>query len=83
MATDIFEQLAETEVPPAPVDALDKGFNRRLNNRLLGNHLLDFALRCLPYTAWHMTRAMIAVVWYTISGKFINAKDDTLEHDEE
>ena len=74
MASDIFDELAETKVPPTPVDTLEQGFNDRLNNRLVIQHIVDFAFRCLPYTAWHMGRGMLATVFYTIAGRFLETK---------
>jgi hypothetical protein len=76
MASDIFEQLADTEVPPAPVETLEQGFNERLNNRLVVQHLVDLALRGVPFVAWHMLRGMLAVLFYTVAGKFFESKSD-------
>ena len=82
MATDIFEKLADTEVPPAPVDELQRGFSERLNHRLLVQQLLDLALRGLPFAAWHMTRGMLATLYFTIAGRFVRPKsDDTSDND--
>jgi hypothetical protein len=83
MASDILEQLAEAEVPPAPVDKLEQGFNERLNNRLVVQHLLDFVFRGLPFAAWHMTRGMLAVVYFTIAGRFIEPRNNDSEDSNE
>jgi len=74
MGIDILEQLADTEVPPAPVEQLQQGFSERLNNRLLVQQLLDLLLRGVPYAAWHMTRGMISVLYFTIVGRFVPPK---------
>ena len=79
MATDILEQLADTEVPPAPVEKLQKGFADRLNSRLLVQQLLDLMIRGVPYAAWHMTRGMIGVLYYTIAGRFARPADKDTE----
>jgi hypothetical protein len=76
MASDIFEQLAETKVPPVPIDALERGFNDRLNHRITVQQVLDLALRGLPYAALHMTRGMLAVLHYTLFGRFLERKQD-------
>ena len=78
MATDILEQLADTEVPPAPVEQLQKGFSKRLNSRLLVQQLLDLMIRGVPYAAWHMIHGMIGVLYYTVVGRFAQpANKDT------
>jgi hypothetical protein len=84
MATDILEQLADKEVPPTPVEQLQRGFSDRLNKRLLVQQLLDLALRGLPYAAWHMVCGMIGVLYYTVVGRFAKSKgDETTDSEEE
>jgi hypothetical protein len=80
MATDILEQLADTKVPPAPVEQLQKGFSERLNSRLLVQQLLDLMIRGVPYAAWHMLCGMIGVLYYTVVGRFAQPKDKDYEN---
>ena len=77
MASDILEQLADTKVPPPPVDTLERGFNDRLNHRLVVQQLLDLALRGLPYAAWHLIRGMLQVVYFSFAGRFVERKADS------
>lgn len=48
MLDDPLEQLAQLGVPPTPV-ALDESIHHRLNHTLFIGHVVEFALRALPY----------------------------------
>ena len=65
----LFDQLKKTEVPPAP-PKLERAVHRRINHRLTWLHMLDFALRTLPFAMAHFMAAFGGLVWYTVSGKF-------------
>ena len=80
MATDILEQLADTEVPPAPVEQLQQGFSDRLNSRLVVQQLLDLMIRGVPYAAWHMTFGMVGVLYYTVVGRFVQREDNDTDN---
>ena len=69
MATDFFEQLAETKVPPAPVD-LPEQVHRRLNSSLLTLQMLDLLLRGLGYAMFEFGRALVGVITYSLLGRF-------------
>jgi hypothetical protein len=69
MATDLFEQLAEQEVPPVP-ENLSRGVHRRLNRALVVLHLVEFTLCVLPYCVASFSRAVIGFFVQTISGRF-------------
>ncbi|MCE9607167.1 MAG: hypothetical protein K8U03_19960 [Planctomycetia bacterium] len=50
--SDLFDQLARTPVPPPPA-ALDRRVHERLNYILLALHVVEFAIRVVPYgLAW-------------------------------
>jgi hypothetical protein len=65
---DLFEQLAEREVPPPPVD-FDRRLHRRLNKYLVALHLVEFVLRVLPYGFAHLGRAVIGFMHMTLTGR--------------
>jgi hypothetical protein len=69
MSIDLFEQLAEQEVPPVPQN-LSGGVHRRLNRALVTLHLVEFTLCVLPYCALHFSRAVIGFLVQTVSGRF-------------
>jgi hypothetical protein len=65
---DLFEQLAEGDVPPPPVD-FDRRLHRRLNKHLVVLHVVEFALCVLPYAAGHLARAVVGFVRVTLAGR--------------
>lgn len=69
MATDLFEQLAETKVPPIP-EALDQNIHQRLNLRLLVAHLMDLFLHGMPMVCFHFGRAVLGVIRFSLLGRF-------------
>lgn len=73
MATNLFEQLSQSEVPPAP-KTLEKEVHRRVNHNLIVIHLAGFALQALPLAALLFTRAVFGLLGYTITGRFHNPK---------
>jgi len=69
MATDRFDQLAESDVPPAPPQ-LERTVHQRLNRALLAQHLWDFVLGAMPWLVAQIVPAMVAVVWVTLFGRY-------------
>lgn len=69
MSTDLFEQLAESEVPPAP-ETLECQVHQRVNRVLLLLHIVDFVVRGLPWTALRFGRAVAALLSFTLLGRF-------------
>jgi hypothetical protein len=65
---DLFEQLADRDVPPPPVD-FDQQLHRRLNKHLVALHVAEFAFRVLPYAAALLGRAVIGWVHMTLTGR--------------
>ncbi len=72
MARDIFEQLADWQVPPPP-EKLDDQVHERVNRQLVILHMVDLALRGLPWAMWHFGRAMLAALVLTVTGKWLPA----------
>lgn len=73
MAIDIFDQLSESPVPPPPQD-FEALVHKRLNNRLLSGHLVDLALRGLPYAMFQFGRAFAGLAMFTIYGRYDNKR---------
>ena len=69
MANDLFEQLAESPIPPPPVE-LDALVHARLNKRLLAGQLTDLALRGLPYAMLQFGQAVTALLRFTATGQY-------------
>jgi hypothetical protein len=65
---DLFEQLAEENVPPPPVD-FDRRLHRRLNKHLAVLHVVEFALLVLPYGVAWFGRAVLGFVQLTLTGR--------------
>ena len=68
MGKNLFDELAEMEVPPAPAE-LTRDVHRRLNSRLLAAHLVDFALRALPYAWLHFSAALFGAAKYSLENE--------------
>ena len=69
MATDLFQSLADTPVPPPPAE-FDRQVHRRLNSWLVLGQLTDLAFRGLPYVFLHFARAMVGAVLFTVTGRY-------------
>jgi hypothetical protein len=74
MFTDLFDQLAEAEVPSPPAQ-LERKVHQRLNRALLAQHLWDFALGALPWLVVRVVPAMFALVMVTIFGRYPKRPD--------
>jgi hypothetical protein len=69
MTTDVFEQLAEVDVPPTPAQ-FDAQLHERVNRWLIVGHALDLLLRGLPFALLHFSRAAVGLVAYTLTGRY-------------
>ena len=67
---DLFEQLAELDVPPPPVE-FDRQLHHRLNRTLVAMQVLDLIVRALPWALWHFGRALLGAVVFTLRGKYL------------
>lgn len=68
MSNDLFERLAELEVPPAPAE-LDRQVHQRVNRLLLTTHLADLALVGLGYAFLQFTRPLLDLIVLSITGR--------------
>jgi len=69
MNFDLFEQLAEDDVPPVPAD-FDRKVHARVNDSLLSVHLTEFVFRVVPYALGHFAQATIGLLIFTLCGRF-------------
>ena len=69
MATDLLEQLSQSEVPPPP-DEFDRQFHRRLNQSLLFRHFVELAFRAIPFAFGFFMRAVIGLLVFSLTGRF-------------
>ena len=74
MSTDLFDQLAGSDVPPPPPQ-LEGTVHERLNRALLIQHLWDFVLGALPWLVVQVAPAMVAVLMVTIFGRYPKRPD--------
>lgn len=78
MPYDVFDQLAETEVPPIPAD-FDRSIHQRLNRVLLAIHLIDLGTRGILYAMTHFGSAVIGLLTLTFSGRYSTDRRDRSE----
>jgi hypothetical protein len=79
MSTDLFDQLAESPVPPPP-PGFDGVVHQRLNRALAVGHVLDFAVRAIPFACAEFVRAIGGFVVFTVTGSFPKHKEQ--QHNE-
>ncbi|MBI2826243.1 MAG: hypothetical protein HYX69_16300 [Planctomycetia bacterium] len=78
MIHDLFERLADNDVPPVPVD-FDQHVHDRVNHSLLGVHMMEFVFQVVPYAFLHLLGGLIGLVGVTLSGEFPNDRGDRQE----
>lgn len=66
---DLFEQLADREVPPVP-ENLDREVHRRVNKVLLGLHVAEFVFKVSTFALAHFGRAVLELLIFTFTGRF-------------
>jgi hypothetical protein len=69
MMPDLFEQLAQSDVPPPPPQ-FNRQLHDRVNRSLVASQLADLALGALPWAIGHMLRALGGFFCLTVTGKF-------------
>ena len=69
MATELLDQLAETEVPPAP-KVLQQKVHREINQTLLIQQAAELCLRALPWVLLHFGQAVLGLVRYTWTQRY-------------
>jgi hypothetical protein len=78
MSSDVFERLADSQVPPPPPPlSFQSKLHQRINKRLLIGQLLDLAIAGMALAAVHLAKALFGFVLYTLSGRF----EDQSEND--
>ena len=75
MSFDIFEQLAQHDVPPMPTD-FDRQVHHRVNDSLLGVHVTEFVFQVMPYALLHFAQAVMGLAMLTLSGGFPQDRGD-------
>ena len=69
MSTDLFDQLAELDVPPAPAEFEHK-LHDRLNQSLTTQQVIDLGMNAFPAAAMEFLGAVLGMLSLTITGKF-------------
>jgi hypothetical protein len=69
MPLNLLEQLGEQRIPAPPVK-LHTEVRQRMNNTLLTTHVLDFALRGVPFALWHFAQAVGGLLALTLTGTY-------------
>jgi hypothetical protein len=71
MATDLFERLAELEVPPPPeAEQFDRQLHERLNRLLVVRQITDLVASGLPFALLHFARALVGLLTLTLTGRY-------------
>ncbi len=75
MSHDLFDQLAERDVPPPPPPPeFNRELHERVNRSLLASQLIDLALGALPWAIFQMLRPLGGWMRLTTTGKFSDSK---------
>jgi hypothetical protein len=72
MATDLFDHLAEEQIPEPP-DCFDQEFHARLNRTLLTVQIFEMCIRALPWFFQHFGQAVVGAIRFTMTGKYHEA----------
>jgi hypothetical protein len=71
MAIDLFERLADLEVPPAPAsEEFDRQLHERVNRSLVTAQLVDLGAKGLPFALLHFLRAFVGFLSLTLTGRY-------------
>jgi hypothetical protein len=69
MATNLFERLADLEVPPPPIQ-FGKQLHERVNRSLVASQMVDLAVKGLPWALLHFARALVGLIALTVTGRY-------------
>jgi hypothetical protein len=69
MATNLFERLAEMDVPPPPAH-FDAQLHDRVNRSLVTWQLIDLLVRGMPWALGHFAQAMLGAAAFTLTGRY-------------
>lgn len=78
MSNDLLDLLSRDDVPESP-RSLPKQIHQRLNPRLLGFHLAEFAVLAVPFAFFHFLKAMAGAFTFTLTGHFRQEGEDHAE----
>ena len=65
----LLDDLSKSEVPPPP-DQFSRQLHERLNRTLVVMHFVDLILRGIPWATIKFMRPALALLKYTVSGRF-------------
>ena len=71
MSFNLFDQLADADVPPVPAD-LDRQVHQRVNDSLLALQFVDLFCRAMPFALLHFAVALIGLIRCTLFGEIPN-----------
>ena len=69
MSIDLFQELAESEIPPPPED-LERPLHERVNRWLLSAQILELVWRAMPWAAMTFSRALVGWFVFSLTGNF-------------
>ncbi len=69
MATDLFERLADLDVPPPPAQ-FDHQLHERVNRSLVVGQMMDLMFGAVPWAVVEFSRAVIGSVLFTLTGRY-------------
>lgn len=69
MTDDPLARLATHDVPPLPED-FDSRVHERVNDALLGTHLVELVLRAAPWALFELARAGVGALLFTLTGSY-------------
>ena len=69
MASNLFDRLADLEVPPPPAQ-FDQQLHERVNRSLVVGHVVNLVFDALPWALTHFARALVGAATYTLAGRY-------------
>jgi hypothetical protein len=69
MASDLFDRLAELDVPPPPAQ-FDHQLHERVNRSLIVGQMIDLVAGGIPFALVHFARAVLGLVTFTATGRY-------------
>ncbi|MDG2206366.1 MAG: hypothetical protein P8K78_00525 [Pirellulales bacterium] len=78
MATDLFDHLAEENVPELP-GQFDQEVHSRLNRTLLTFQLFEIFINTFPWFLKYFGSAVVGAIFFTVTGKYHKTTNNTNE----
>jgi len=69
MSPNLFDRLAELDVPPPPVQ-FDQQLHQRVNRSLVVGQLVDLLVGAFPWAAGHFAKALLGAILFTVTGRY-------------